>query len=117
MSRTQISIKLDTALLERVDALAEATGQNRTAVIEMAIKNDLPEQEAFQKSMENPVMREVHKQLTRPGVLKLIASLANEPLSEQQLKEVLERAPRQRKAGKRRQEAKKSSSKPNPEAT
>ena len=102
MPRTQISIKLDQDLLARVDQLAEAAGTNRTAVIEQAIKNDLPEQEAFQRSLENPAIRAIHKQITRPGMLQLIAKLANEQLSEEELSQLVEKAPRQREAAERR---------------
>lgn len=103
MNRTQVSIKLDAALLTRVDRLAEAAGVTRTQVIEQAITNDLPEQEAFQKSMENPAMRAIHKQITKPAVLRVLAKLANEDLSDQQLAEIMEKAPRQIETGKRRQ--------------
>lgn len=107
MSRTQISIKLDDDLLKRVDQLAESTGTNRTAVIEMAIKNDLPEQEAFQESMENPVIRAIHKQLTTPAMLQIIAKMASKDVSQEEIEEVLDKAPRQREAGKLRQVEKK----------
>ena len=102
MPRIQISIKLDEDLLARVDQLAEATGTNRTAVIEQAVKNDLPEQEAFQQSLENPTIRALHKQITRPALLRAIAMLANERMTDEDLAEVVERAPRQRAAVERR---------------
>jgi metal-responsive CopG/Arc/MetJ family transcriptional regulator len=102
MPRTQISIKLDEDLLARGDALAESAGANRTAVIEQDIKNDLPEQEAFQRSLENPVIRAIHKHITRPGMLQLIARLANERMSEEELAAVFEKAPRQHERAKRR---------------
>ncbi len=60
MSRTQSSNRLDSDLLDRVDRLTEAAGLTRTLVIEQAIKNDLPEQESFQRSMENPATRTIH---------------------------------------------------------
>lgn len=107
MPRTQISIKLDEALLVRVDQLAEAAGTNRTAVIEQAVKNDLPEQEAFQRSLENPAVRAIHEQITRPAVLQLLARLANERMSDEELAEVLQKAPRQREAAERRVVARK----------
>ena len=75
MPRTQISIKLDEDLLSRIDDLAEAKGISRTAVIETAINNDLPEQESFQRSLENPVLRALHKQMSKPAFLRAIALL------------------------------------------
>ena len=102
MARTQISIKLDEDLLARVDRLAEAAGTNRTAVIEQAVKNDLPRQEDFQRSLENPILRAIHKRITTPAMLRAIAKLANEEMSEEVLAELLEKAPRQREAAERR---------------
>jgi len=115
MARTQISIKLDSDLLDRIDRLAEAADVTRTLVIEQAIKNDLPEQEAFQKSMESPAMRAIHKQITKPAVLRVLAKLANEEMSDEQLSEILKKTPRQRETGKRRQ-AKRKASKRRPKA-
>lgn len=45
MSRTQISIKLDSGLLEKIDKFAEDIGVTRTSIIEQCIKNELPRQE------------------------------------------------------------------------
>lgn len=107
MAKTQISIKLDSDLLARIDRLVESSGRNRTAVIEEAINNDLPEQEAFERSMEVPVVRAIHKQLTKPGMLRAIAALVDKPLTDEQVSAILEAAPRQREAGKKRQEERK----------
>ncbi len=98
MPRTQISIKLDDDILARIDRLAADVGSTRTAVIEKAIENDLPEQEAFHRSLENPVVRAVHAQLTRPAVLGMIAKLANERLSDSDLAALIDRAQAQRDA-------------------
>jgi len=103
MPRAQISIKLDEDLLTRVDKLAKVIGTNRTAIIERAIKNDLPEQEAFERSMANPAVRAIHKQITRPGILQAIAKLVDHDLSAEQIDEIIEKAPRQRERGKHRQ--------------
>ena len=105
MNRTQISIKLDTALLERIDQLAADSGVTRTAVIEKAVKNDLPSQESFNKALENPAIRALHTQLTKPGMLRLIAKLAGEEFTDAELEAMLEKAPRQRESAKRRKSA------------
>jgi len=102
MPRTQISIKLDQDLLTRVDELAEAVGSNRTAVIEQAVKNDLPEQEAFYKSLENPAIRTLHKQLSNPRVLRAIAKIADLGITDDDIEAIAEKGPRQRAAAKSR---------------
>jgi len=107
MSRTQISIKLDTDLLARIDKLAEDINVTRTAIIEQAIKNDLPEQESFHKSLENPVIRGLHEKLTSPSVLRLLAKLAHTDMSDEQITEIIEKGPRQRDAARSRATSKK----------
>jgi predicted DNA-binding protein len=114
MPRIQISIKLDEDVLARLDRLAEDTGYSRTAIIEQAVKADLPEREAFQRSLENPILRTIHKRVTTPSVLRAIAALANEDMTDEDLADILQHAPKRRESGKRRQEdkqAKKSSKK------
>jgi metal-responsive CopG/Arc/MetJ family transcriptional regulator len=106
MPRIQISIKLDEDLLARVDRVAEETGYSRTAIIEQAVKADLPEREAFQRSLENPVLRVIHKRLTTPAVMRAIAVLANEEMTDEDIADILEHAPTRRESGKRRQEEK-----------
>lgn len=103
MPRVQISIKLDEDLLARVDRLAEDTGYTRTAIIEQAVKADLPEREAFQRSLENPILRAIHKRITTPSVLRAIAAIADEDMTDDDLADILEHAPTRRESGKRRQ--------------
>ena len=107
MSKTQISIKLDTDLLGRIDQLAEDVGVTRTAIIEKALKNDVPSQEAFYRSLEDPVMRAVHSQLTKPSVLRLLARITDGGISDSEIEEITAKAPRQIEVGKRRQTEKK----------
>jgi len=107
MSRTQISIKLEASLLDRVDQLAEEDGVTRTAVIERAIRQNLPRQEEFNKSLENPLVRAVHEQLSRPAVLKIIAKLANEELTDEHLEWAMSEGPKVRQAAKERRRTRK----------
>ncbi|MFI4855560.1 MAG: ribbon-helix-helix protein, CopG family, partial [Phycisphaerales bacterium JB065] len=100
MPKTQISIKIDTDLLARVDKLAEEVGASRTAIIERAIHADLPGQEAFHRALENPVVSAVHQRITTPRMLKLIAALAREELSDEELQAAVDRAPQDRQAAK-----------------
>lgn len=102
MSKRPISISIETDLLDRVDRLAELRGDTRTAVIERAIRNDIAEQEEFIESLANPVVRGVHKTLTSsPTLLRIIARLVDEDMSDGDIRALMERAPRDRKAGER----------------
>ena len=107
MPRTQISIKLDSDLLARVDQLAEDVGVTRTAIIEQAVKNDLPEQETFHQSLENPIIRGIHEKLSSPAVLRTLAKLAREDMSDEEIEEIVSKGPRQRDAAKKRAHTKK----------
>lgn len=107
MARTQISIKLDSDLLERIDKLAEDVGITRTAIIEQAVKNDLPEQESFHKSLENPLMRGIHETLSSPKVLRLLARLSNGEITDEEISNIMEKGPRQRDAARARAATKK----------
>ncbi len=111
MPKTQISIKLDADLLDRIDLLAADIGSNRTAVIEQAIKNDLPEQEAFHKSLENPLVRAIHERITTPAILRAIATLAQDDLTDEQIARIVERSPAHREAAKKRKTERKTNSK------
>ncbi len=115
MPRTQISIKLDEDLLARVDRLAEDTGLTRTAIIEQAVKTDLPEQEAFQRTLENPVIRALHKRITTPGMLRAIAAITQDDLTDEDIAGIIERAPKRRESGKRRQDVKRAGNSSNKE--
>jgi metal-responsive CopG/Arc/MetJ family transcriptional regulator len=107
MPRTQISIKLDTDLLKRIDQFASEVGVTRTAVIEKALKNDLPEQEAYYESLENPIVRGIHQKLTSPTVLRALAKIAQQDMTDEEIREIVDKGPRQREAAKKRAATKK----------
>ena len=111
MTRTQISIKLDTDLLERIDRLAESIGSTRTAIIEQAIKNDLPESERYYRSLENPVVRSVHAVLTQPHILEALAKLTRQEMTPEEFANITEKAPVQRERARERSQAKRQAGK------
>lgn len=106
MSRIQISIKLNSDLLDRIDKLAKDVGVTRTAIIEQAVENDLPEQESFHKSLENPLIRGIHEKITSPTVLRLLARLSSGEITDEEITNIMEKAPRQRDAARTRTAAK-----------
>ncbi|MEX0876914.1 MAG: ribbon-helix-helix domain-containing protein [Phycisphaerales bacterium] len=107
MSRKPISITLEESMIARIDKFAEDIGVTRTAIIEQAIKNDLPEQEAFHKCLENPVIRGIHKTLSSPAVLEFLKDLSRGEISDQEISNIMEKGPRQREAARARAAAKK----------
>lgn len=115
MPKSQISIKLDSELLDRIDELAEDIGSTRTALIESMINTELPEREAFHRSLENPVVRAVHQQISRPAIIKAISVLVDRKLTDDDISALIENAPVHREAGKRRQERKKQGKRARPE--
>lgn len=83
MAKKPISFTIDEDLLARLDRVAELRGESRTDIIERAIRNDLPEQEAMLESVANPLRREfVDKVLASPQLLRAIANIVNEKLPE-----------------------------------
>jgi predicted transcriptional regulator len=107
MARKPISITLDEDMIARIDRLAEDEGRTRTSVIERALRNDLPEQEKFNRTLENPLVREAHKLVTSRAMLEFISMLAGENPSEEDIRRVLENAPKLREMGRQKQVEKK----------
>ena len=117
MPRTQISIKLDEDLLGRIDQLAVDEGNTRTGVIERALRDAIPQQEWFNRTLENPLVRTLHKQLTSsPAVLKLLAMIVQEDMSEEDIQRLsTETGPRMRESAKARSERNKVKRRPKAE--
>lgn len=108
MRKRAISITLDEKMIERLDRLAADAEVSRTAIIEKALENDLPKQESFQQSLENPVVRAIHARITTPEVLRVLAKLANNEMTDDEIASIVERAPRQREAASKRKATRKS---------
>ncbi len=115
MTKRPISITLDEPMIERLDALAALEGTTRTAIIERALRNDLPEQESFHKDLENPLMRALHAQITRsPTVMRTLATMVRQELTEEQIERILEKAPVDRERAKQRAAERRKSGTPKP---
>lgn len=107
MTRRPISITLDEEMIARIDQLAADINVTRTAIIEQALKNDLPEQESFHESLENPLMRGIHKKLTSPAILRTLAKLTQQDMTDEEIEQIVNKGPRQREAAKKRAESRK----------
>lgn len=85
MAKGFVSVRMDEELMRRLDAVAEATSDTRSAIVERLVRNGLDDAERFLKRFENPVLREAWGVLTSPGVLKALAAAAGEELTPEQL--------------------------------
>ena len=106
--RLPITFSMSRQLLNRVDAIAEARGDSRSITIERLLIRELDGEEEYLQTLEIPIVRALHKLVTNsPAVLANIASMVGEQLTEEELRELIEKAPVQRKKGKERQQEKK----------
>ncbi|MEX0885775.1 MAG: ribbon-helix-helix protein, CopG family [Phycisphaeraceae bacterium] len=102
--KDKFSISMDTELVQRLDAIAEARDEARSTVIERIVRHGLAEEESFLRDMENPVDRAIVDIVTdNPGVLRTIASLVRQQLTDEQLAGLRQQAAR----GRERQATKK----------
>jgi hypothetical protein len=105
--KERITVTLDPALLERLDVIAEARGDSRSAVIERCVRYGLAEEERFLKVMENPVTRAVFEVLAEsPMLMSSIATVVGDELSPGELEKIAESVKKQGKRGRERSAAK-----------
>jgi len=77
--KERITVTLDGDLLARVDQVAEARDDSRSAMIERMLSNQIEFEEGFVKKMENPIVRNLAKLLTSsPALLDAIAVAAGD---------------------------------------
>jgi len=97
----------------RLDTVAAARGEARSTVIEHVVRNGLAEEESFLRDMEDPAYRVIMELLTTsPKVLRTMATIVGEQLSEEELAEIVNKAPVQVARGKKRQQAKRGQGRP-----
>lgn len=101
MSKKQaIAITMDVELIERIDAVAEAREDSRSAVIERMARNSIGGEEDLVGYLANPVMREIVTRLMgSPKIMNAVAALVGEEVSEDQLKRMAEAAPKLKARG------------------
>lgn len=111
-TRKPVTISLDPDLIAHVDHIAQIRDETRTAVIERAIRNALPEEEKFLRLLSNPVARAVYdKVLSSPRLLEVIAAAVHEDLAPGEVEALKAAQPRMSAAGKRAQAERESSQK------
>lgn len=107
-NKVRITITIDPKLLERLDAVCEATNIKRSSIIERMIEEKIVEREKLVRDMENPVLRAIARGLaSSPNVVEAVAKLVGEKFTDEDRKWIREGLREQIELGKQRAEAKK----------
>jgi predicted transcriptional regulator len=109
MARTQISIKLDSTTLERVDEAAAYLGMTRTALIEHAVERRLKELDSVVEDMaeQGELTAAVFDRLTTsPKLTRAVAAVVAKQFTEDDLQAMFDRTPKLREEAQRRRSAK-----------
>lgn len=84
--KRRITLTLDPALVKRVDRMAKATRESRSAVVEDLLRDGLEDQEMFVKAMGNPLLREsLGRAFASKDVLRQMAAVIGDDLGDDQL--------------------------------
>jgi predicted transcriptional regulator len=93
-----LTVRVDQSIIARIDALAQATGETRSAIVERVLRQSLGEYESWVESFANPLVREVFAGIfENPTVLKILAPMVTgEKISPQHAKELARKVARLR---------------------
>lgn len=109
-NKKPVTISVSPDLLRRIDAVADARGENRSQMIERMLTTDIADEESFVTDMEDPIKRTVARAIVAsPMLLSMIAGVVGEGLGEEDLARIRRNAPKQVARGKARATAKKRS--------
>lgn len=107
MQKERLSFTISPHIARQLEALADETGDSRSAIVERALEYHLREKESLLESMTNPVMRAFQAAVTSdPKVMKLIARMLSENLTDEEAQRIVDKAPTYREAGRQRKAAK-----------
>lgn len=107
--KERLSFTIDPDIARKLDELADQLGESRSSIVEKAIEVYLREMDSLIESMTNPLMRALQSAMTSdPKVMRLMARMLSEHVTEEEAARIVDRAPFYREIGKRRQAEKKS---------
>lgn len=87
VSKTKVTLTLDTELVKRVDEIASAKRQSRSAWIEASMRESIDQDEAAVKFFSDPMLSGAFlKAFSEPGMLKQFAQTIGSDLEPDQLK-------------------------------
>lgn len=85
--KERVTIAIDGQMLKRIDRLAAAKKQSRSAWFSETIADGLDQEEAAVKVFTDPLLREtLVKAFSAPGMLQQFAAAVGDELSQDQLK-------------------------------
>jgi len=73
-----LSVRINAALLDRIDQLCERTGVGRAEITERCLEIGLADEEEFVRSLESPVVGAAMHLLSYPKVLKALLTMIGE---------------------------------------
>lgn len=101
--RERVTVTLDASLLRRIDRVAEARGEARSAVVERMVANEIGEEERFMRLMENPATRLIFQTLmSNPRIVESIAVLVGDKLDPEDAERMAKVIREQTKRGRER---------------
>ncbi|MEM9419349.1 MAG: hypothetical protein AAGA25_09915 [Planctomycetota bacterium] len=107
-NKAKIAVSIDADLARRIDAVCEARDENRSQVVQRIIREGIDEEEKYIQGMENPLIRGILETMTSsPKVLRLMAEIVGEELTEDRLLDIQEGTKKQAQRGRERKQAKK----------
>lgn len=105
--KTLITTSIDPDILKRIDRVCEARAESRSAYVQRALKNSLPDEEKYLEEMESPLMRGLYKVLGSQQGLTVLAKLFRDQLSEDEIARIAMTASKDTERGQQRASAKK----------
>jgi len=102
--KTRVTITIDPALLQRIDAVCEAMGSPRSSMIELMIEQGIDRREGLVRDMENPMLRLLARALsTQPKMVTGILQMLGDQIDEEDEEWVRSGLREQIERGKKRQ--------------
>lgn len=85
--RLKIAVTVEPALLERIERLAKAKGQNRSRFIEELIRDQIDQEELTVKALTDPVIGPaLAGMFARPDILRAMTAQLRQDMTDEQLK-------------------------------
>ncbi|MCA9280714.1 MAG: ribbon-helix-helix protein, CopG family [Phycisphaeraceae bacterium] len=110
--KERITVTVDPETLARLDEVARLRKESRSSVLDRIVRNGLDAEEELLGSFENPALRELQaRMMESPRVLRALAALAREEMSDEQLQKIAEAGGTLREAGKTKRAERKSAAK------
>lgn len=99
-NKVRTNITIDSALLDRIDAVCEARNEARSAWFERIAKLAIEDEEQFIKDMESPLYRGIARALAaNPYVLDTVAKISMESMNPEERQRMVKELEKQANRG------------------